>query len=359
MSRLDPDLLDPAFAVARRHAEDGLVPFSILAVANAAGTVRTAAVTAPGQQRPVTEDARCLIASITKPIVATAVMRLHQEGRFPLDAPLALWLPELASPDKRAITAWHVLTHTTGMEDTWLDRLVAGEPITDRGTLIARAMAAPLAASVGSRYAYATITFDVLTAAIERALDRPFEAILREAVLDPLGMASTDWEPDPAHAVPLDVLQWEDDWRPSTRLADVDVAPMRHRLVRLHLAGAGLHSTAADLVRFGRALLRGGELDGTRILAPAFVDLMTREVTVGGLGQQQDRALDNHYAIGWGKRNLTSPMSPRGFEHGGATGTRLLVDPEHDLVIVSLTGVWAHPRWTVDEAISGVYAALR
>jgi CubicO group peptidase (beta-lactamase class C family) len=314
---------------------------------------------APGQARPVGEDAQCLIASITKPIVATAVMRLHQEGRFALDAPLALWLPELASPDKRAITAWHVLTHTTGMEHTWLDRLLAGEPMTDRSALIARAMAAPLAAPVGSAYAYATLTFDVLTTAIERAMDCPFEAILRETVLDPLRMTSTDWEPEPARAAPLDVLQWEDDWRPSARLADADVAPLRHGLVRLHLAGAGLHSTAADLVRFGRALLRGGELDGTRILAPVFVDLMTREVTVRGLGRQADRALDNHYAIGWGKRNPTSPMSPSGFEHGGATGTRLLVDPEHDLVIVSLTGVWAHPRWTVDEAISGVYAALR
>ena len=52
----------------------------------------------------------------------------------------------------------------------------------------------------------------------------------------------------------------------------------------LRLAGGGLWSTARDLVRFGRAMLRGGELDGVRVLGRPIVDLMTREVTVNGLG---------------------------------------------------------------------------
>lgn len=352
----DPATLDGAFATARGHALSGRVPFATVAVADAAGTLRVETTTEPGRE-PVPADAQCLIASITKPIVATAVMRLHQEGRFALNAPLAWWLPELAAPDRRSITAWHALTHTTGMADTWLDRIMA-EGI-DKPDLLARAMAEPLAAPVGSRYAYASITFDILALAIERALDRPFEAILRETVLDPLGMADTDWEPRPERAAPLEVLAWEDDWRPAARLDPAAVALMRERLVRLHLAGAGLHSTAADLVRFGRALLRGGELDGVRILAPAFVDLMTREVTRDGLGREVDRLMDGHYAIGWGKPGPTDPASPRAFEHGGATGTRLQIDPAHDLVVVYLTGLWAHPGQAIDEVLMGVYAALR
>ena len=47
-----------------------------------------------------------------------------------------------------------------------------------------------------------------------------------------------------------------------------------------------------------------------------------------------------HYAIGWGKPPIASPASPAAFGHGGATGTRLWVDPAHDLVFLYLTGVW-------------------
>ena len=105
------------------------------------------------------------------------------------------------------------------------------------------------------------------------------------------------------------------------------------------MAGGGLWSTAADVLRFGRAMLRGGELDGGRVLSPAFVDLMTREVTVDGLGAAEDVQRAEHYAIGWGKPGIASPASASSFGHGGATGTRLWIDPAHDLVFLYLTGV--------------------
>ena len=92
----------------------------------------------------------------------------------------------------------------------------------------------------------------------------------------------------------------------------------------LHLAGGGLWSTASDLVRFGRAMLRGGELDGVRVLGRPLVDLMTREVTVDGLGSMPDRLVDDHYAMGWGKPGAAAAGSPLAFGHGGGSGTRAL-----------------------------------
>jgi CubicO group peptidase (beta-lactamase class C family) len=77
--RLDPDALDPAFALARRHVDEGAAPFTILAVATSAGLVRAEAV--PGPRAPgVTVDAVCLLASITKPVVALGVMQLVAEA---------------------------------------------------------------------------------------------------------------------------------------------------------------------------------------------------------------------------------------------------------------------------------------
>jgi CubicO group peptidase (beta-lactamase class C family) len=94
------------------------------------------------------------------------------------------------------------------------------------------------------------------------------------------------------------------------------------------------------------------------VLAPAFVDLVTREVTTDGLGVAEDRLADGHYATGWGKRGPASPASASAFGHGGMSGTLLWVDPEHDLVVVYLTGVWGLPDPPIDAALNAVYAAV-
>ena len=126
----------------------------------------------------------------------------------------------------------------------------------------------------------------------------------------------------------------------------------------LRLAGGGLWSTADDLLRFGRAMLRGGELDGVRVLGRPFVDLMTREVTVDGLGATADRLTDDHYAIGWGKPGPASPASPLAFGHGGVSGTRLWIDPAYDLVFVYLTGRLGRAREAIDEVELALYGSI-
>ena len=356
---LDREALDHAFDVAGRRARTGELPFVILGVANAAGTIRLEAVTAPGAERRVGTGAVCLLASITKPIVATAALRLVAEGALGLKAPLADWLPELAGDDRSRITAWHVLTPTTGLDEASLESLIRAG--IDRDGLLERTLAQPVVAAPGSRFRYVTFTFELLALAMERATGEPLPQILRRTVLDPVGMADTVFEPRPDHAgrmAPVTIGEWD-----GTRLAGSEdpaiAAAMRDAYTALRLAGGGLWSTADDLLRFGRAMLRGGELDGRRVLAPAFVDLATREVTVGGLGRAEDRLLDEHYALGWGKPGPAHPASARAFGHGGASGTRLWIDPAHDLVVVYLSSSWGMPGAVIDEPLFAVYAATR
>ena len=128
--------------------------------------------------------------------------------------------------------------------------------------------------------------------------------------------------------------------------------------IGLRMAGGGLWSSAPDLLRFGRAMLRGGELDGARVLPRAHVELMTREVTVNGLGADPDPLLAHHYALGWGRPGVAAPGSRRAFGHGGVSGTDLWIDPEHDLVTVYLTGVWGYPQEPRDAVLNAVYASL-
>lgn len=114
-----------------------------------------------------------------------------------------------------------------------------------------------------------------------------------------------------------------------------------------------------DLLRFGRAFLGGGSLDGQRLLATPFVELMTREHTAGileaGVPPQEPR-----YGLGWGKSGFSGVRigSARQFDHGGATGTRLWVDPAYDLVVAFLMNRWGEDDHFSLAAIQAVYAAL-
>jgi CubicO group peptidase (beta-lactamase class C family) len=346
--------LDPAFAIAARHVESGRLPFTIVAVANRDGLVRLGAES-PREGDRVGERATCLLASITKPIVATAVMRLAQEGRFPLAAPLNRWLPELDAAGTQPFTAWHVLTHTTGFPDIDLVAMLAGGG--GREHVRGLTIAAGQATAPGTAFRYASFTFDLLTDAIERALDMPFDDVLRETVLEPLGMVDTGFDLPPAGPGRAPVVYGN---LPGSmpRLPGVTDEYAAAAFTSIHLAGGGLWSTAHDLVRFGRAFLRGGELDGVRILGRPLVELMTREVTVNGLGATADRLIGEHYAIGWGKPGPTSAGSPSAFGHGGVTGTRLWVDPERDLVFVFLSGTWSGADPLIDDVQLAVYGSI-
>ena len=277
--------LDPAFAIAARHVESGRLPYTIMAVANRDGLIREEAA-GPREGDRIGANAVCLLASITKPIVATAVMRLAQEGRFPLGVPIRRWLPELDAAGIAPFTAWHVLTHTTGFPD--IDLVAMLSQGGGQEELLRLTIAAGQATPPGKVFRYASFTFDLLAVAIERSLDTPFDTVLRETVLDPLGMAGTGFDLPPAGPRRGPVV-YGDLPGSMPRVPGVSNERAVAAFSAARLAGGGLWSTAHDLVRFGRAFLRGGELEGVRILGRPLVDLMTREVTINGLGAAEDR----------------------------------------------------------------------
>jgi serine-type D-Ala-D-Ala carboxypeptidase len=355
MPRFEHGALDTAFDLARRQVERGEVPFVILGIAGADGLVRLEAVSAADGPR-IGTGAMCLLASITKPVTAALVTRLASTGRFPLTVPLGRWLPELDGAGLAPFTAWHVLSHTTGIADIPLQELLLQGG--GRLELVAATIAQGQGWAPGSRFLYTTFTFDLLAEAVERELGLPFEQVLRDEVLDPLGMADTtfDLATCGTRRAPIELGSWDGALQPLPPGVTAEQAVAG--FASLRLAGGGLFSTASDLLRFGRAMLRGGELDGVRVLGATVVELMTREVTVNGLGRTADPLTDEHYALGWGKPGVASAASASAFGHGGVSGTRLWVDPAHDLVFVYLTGKWGGAREAIDEVQLAVYGAL-
>jgi CubicO group peptidase (beta-lactamase class C family) len=149
-------------------------------------------------------------------------------------------------------------------------------------------------------------------------------------------------------------------------------------LARATLPGGGLWGTAGDLLRFGRSLLPATSGAMPRILSQAAIDEMSREQTTGLFDISADGTKrDPRYALGWGKPHpaglapsvvdetsapdggelVRVPASPSTFTHGGATGTRLWIDPERELVFVLLTNHWGISDAPMFSVLREVYTA--
>lgn len=329
LSRLDAALLESAYQVVAEGVASGALPSGVLAVATAHETVRLDAF------GPLGTESIFLLASITKPIFATGVMRLVERGRVLLNTPVAEVVPEFGQAGKGDVRLWHLLTHTSGLDEAWVVREAGPAPRRPE-RLLALACAAPLQFRPGSRYAYCNQTFAVMAELIHRIDGRDHASYLRQEVLEPLGMQDTSYvPPDSPRVAPVHDAPW-----------GVDAA-QRAAWIAQHSPSGGLWSTAADLVTFGQMLLGGGEHGGYRVLAPATLAAMTRLQTAGIPMSSPLGEVASAYGLGFSKAVMHGDNGPSqelrsasGFGHGGATGTYLLVEPQLDLVIVFLTNRW-------------------
>jgi CubicO group peptidase (beta-lactamase class C family) len=216
------------------------------------------------------------------------------------------------------------------------------------------AIEAPLRFTPGSRYEYCTATFYLLARIIERQTGERYVDYLQTHVFDPLGMQTT-FDPRRARR-PLVAVQG----------AGVNNRVMRFLVLRYlassALPGGGLFGTLDDLLRFGAATLAPRrEGSGFVPLSPESIALMQQDHLGGIPGMWDGEEHSVHFGLSWGKPTMMRdlPGSKRVVSHGGATGTRLWIDPEADLVIVFFTNQWGPDRGPEIEAIRGIYAAFQ
>ncbi len=240
--------------------------------------------------QPMMPNSVFRIASMTKAITAAAAMQLVEQGKLSLDQPAQEILPFLAdtkvltgfdrndTPILRAprtqITLRNLLTHTAGfVYDTWNPEMnryarITGLPATRTGKLAA--LAAPLNFDPGERWEYG-INIDVAGRMVEVASGLDLEAYMRQHIFAPLGMPDTSFIQRPewdSRMTAVHARQGDGSLRP------IVVPPGGNTEREFYPGGGGLFSTAPDYLRFLRALMRGGELDGNRILKPETVTLM-------------------------------------------------------------------------------------
>jgi CubicO group peptidase (beta-lactamase class C family) len=355
--RLTPDRLDGVYAALAEDVAAGRVPLAALAVGDDQGLVRKAVVGAQSvarRGRPrVDAESLFFLASVTKPIFATAVMQLVEEGALELDAPLGRWLPEFNAGDKRAVTVRHLLAHTSGVPDILPEVIRRTRPTAAQLTRLS--IEAPLEFAPGTRWAYSSATFYVLAEVVRRITGQSARRFLRLRLLEPLGMFETRFDPRRRGRTLVPVQGIGAD-NPIKRFF------LLRYVVALAHPGGGLWGTLDDIVRFASALLAPRE-DAERWLpiSPQTFALMGEDHAGGvpGLVGEEERPV--HHGLGWAKPTLNIPQLPgsaRVVDHGGATGTRLWIDPEARLVFVYFTNQWNGERAPEYRALRGVYEAL-
>ena len=238
----------------------------------------------------MTTDAVFRIASMTKAITATAAMQLVEQGKLSLDQPAKEILPFLADtkvllgfdtndiPLMRAprtqITLRNLLTHTAGfVYDTWNQEMhryagITGLPACRTGKL--ESLTAPLNFDPGERWEYG-INIDIAGRMVEVASGLDLETYIQRHICGPLGMIDTSFIQRPEWGSRLPALHARQDDGTLVPVASPAGAPEDREFFG---GGGGLFCTASDYLRFLRALMNGGELDGNRVLTDATVGLM-------------------------------------------------------------------------------------
>jgi CubicO group peptidase (beta-lactamase class C family) len=251
---------------------------------------------------PMARDSIFRIASITKPIIAAAVMMLVEDGRIALADPVEKWLPELSSPTvvrtpsspiddvvpaARSITLADLLTFRAGYgfpSDFSLPAIgplfselhqgLQHQQVAPPDEWMAALSRIPLLHQPGESWLYNTCS-DIQGVLIARITGRPLPEFLAERLFEPLGMVDTGF------AVPSDRLDrftslYQAD--PADGLELVDAADGQWARPPAFPSGAGgLVSTADDWLAFARMLLADGTLDGRRLLSPASIRQMTTD----------------------------------------------------------------------------------
>lgn len=340
---------------------------------------------------PLKKDDLFRIYSMTKPITATALMQLYEQGKFHLTDPVSKFVPELRDlkvlnadgelePVKSEMTMQQLLTHTTGLSYGFnpqgdpVDKLYVEAELwkaADLDDFAAQLGKLPLKFHPGEQWHY-SVAVDVTGLVVQRLSGQSFDQYLKEHIFDPLQMTDTFF------AVPDDKV---DRFLPNHYIdpktkkltqspTGGDQAMQNYRQVTLFSGGGGLVSTTMDYMRWAEAMRNGGELDGVRILGPKTVDYMAMNhldasMSAGGTGEQPTLGQPLRgfgFGLGFGLVTDTTAGGVIGsageFNWGGAAGTVFWIDPVEELVVVGMIQLMGSPYPFRSDLKVATYQAL-
>ena len=310
---------------------------------------------------PARSDSLWLLYSNTKLIVATALWKLHEQGRLRFTDKVTEYLPEFGRHSKEAITLFQVITHQGGFPDrdvpssVWHDHAQVRQAVCDFS----------LQWAPGSRIQYHGLSAHwVLAMVIEAVTGQDFRAYITDAILRPLGL-----ENDLFVGLP------EAQQSRMTYLYEPAATDLKQQLrdeststtwQRAGVPGGGAYGTARGMVALYQMMLQGGRLNGVQLVSPRTLAYAIQNHTGDRvdefMGMPMHRGLGPHLrGHSVGIRGLGSLASPRTFGHGGVGTSYCWADPDSGVSFAYITNSRVPDPWhslRLDQVSNLVHAAL-
>lgn len=299
-------------------------------------TLETVGYSDLATKKPMAPDNLFWIASMTKPMTATAFMMLVDEGKVNVEDPVEKYLPEfkgqmviaekdddhvLLKKPQHPILVREILNHTSGLsfssalETPTLDRYHLRDAI--RGYAMTSLLFEP-----GTQYQYSNAGTNTAGRIIEIISGISYEEFMDQRLFKPLGMKDTTFWPGEEQLLRLArIYRSKDD---KTGLEEATLPQLSFPLndpTRKSMPAGGLFSVASDVVKFCQMILSGGVYEGKYYLSESAIREMTR--------RQTSETLENNYGFGW---NTTGGN----FGHDGAYKTTMYINPRLGLITVLL-----------------------
>ncbi|WDI00636.1 serine hydrolase [Paenibacillus urinalis] len=263
--------------------------------------------------------------SITKPMFGLAIMQLWEQGLLHPSQLITELLPEFGEQGKDKLALWHLLTHTSGLDESYMARWAQGKLEADgmnHSKIFTSLVSSTLTAAPGTSVSYNNIAFTVLAEIIERISGMTYEDYLKTHIFDPLGMKDTGFgEPgaDQSRMAPIGSLE--------------AIAGRMDQLMSAKLPFGGLISTADDLMIFAKAMLNETKYaEDKRLLQPLTFRQMVTPQTL------HIDEVDSDYGFVW-----KMPARHKGyierdiFGHNGIGGCMVWMYPKQGYAFVLMT----------------------
>ena len=287
--------------------------------------------------RAMTSDALFNIMSMTKPITATAILMLQDDGKLRVTDPVAKFIPAFAalktpSGQPANLTIAQLMTHTSGLGEGAGDAMRTAHTLAD---LMPIFLAAKMQYEPGAQWKYTQSGLNTAARIVEVASGQSFPEFLNARLFGPLGMKDTTHTPTQAQVPRIATPYAKNKETGALEAGRVNPPAPGERPTT---GNAGLYASGPDYARFCQMLLNGGTLDGHRYLSPEAMKLLTTvqtgELPTGFFQTEIFGKRGLNYGWGIGTCILKTPhdgvpamLSPGTYGHGGAWGTQAWIDP--------------------------------
>ncbi|NLZ45090.1 MAG: serine hydrolase [Clostridiales bacterium] len=322
---------------------------------------------------PRKPDDICTVASTTKMITATAIMKLVEDGLLRLDTQVCTILPQFSKEPLNQVTVFQLLTHTSGLyPDDSADWSGLSQPeigywgyiekhiddVVENGVefdWVSASMKQGLRKKPGSEWAYCSFGFSILGAIIEKLTGVFAHDYIEKELFAPLEMDDSFFTiPKEKAARIYSYSDWMKNRVNKILNDESNDSPHDNYYSQIPKCGGGVFSTVYDMVRFGNMLLYKGSFDGQRVVGKKAIERMTKRSLFNmpcycWNGNDPDFI----YGVGCDMKGQTSMIHSEGtFFHEGAGACGTFIDPKEELVASWFVPLFDQSGWP-NEAMAG------